>query len=907
MSVGCFAAITDVLVCSSVVCFWSGAVSGSYRKQTLNEMIRRRHAALGSVFGGGYYVRLGKKAVTDHHSTAGEQPMTDDDREVIRNEIAPLLQKAEVSLLLGAGFSVDNSSGLGLLPTGDGLRDMILQKCGKKAGPRTTLKDAYLLGSREILDFNAFLAECFTVNSVLPWQERIFSYPWGRIYTTNIDNVLNVAFEQCAKKSKLGGDFVFANYLDPNILSSAIGSIPVVSIHGTCLKLGDGFIFSSLEYAKAAIKILDWHRDLAAKILTGGLVVVGNQLDESDIDSHLAIREGTYKSSGTTGNFIVMPRPDEIKAANYAAAGYRVLDCTAEEFFTELFAASAPRTMAEIVLNSTPSIKKAVNDVKAMTWFRNAFRSAVVEMDEAKTRTGILRHFITGSDPDWFFIVNDAHATTSVARMITDRALSQMQSSTTGVGVLHITGPSGSGKTTAIRSAVRELVRTYPYIYEFDGGREIDTDLLKRMIEGFKEKTIFIFYSSAEYYFAINFIADRLQDHRKPYTLFILEDRTSEHRKSYRQIADPSRSEYFEFPELTLADAGLIAEKIQSSGLVIPNFSDFETVKRARIIIDKERGYSGDLLSALFSLTSHENFEQKIFEEYHSVPEGLPRRILDVVSILSAQDFAVPVDYIAGFLSERMEDISKCLAAELAGVLVAHPKAGAVKCRHRIIAQYYFDNCIARSGNVDMIVGILEFLSRKFTIDDIRLHPLPYRIYKDIISFEFLYESFFPKTSRRTDTERTYHEAQRFFGQDGVFWLHFGRYYRKTNRWDESIDCFRTGLKFYDSFQTRHSLGTALLEKYIAGGCGDQALYQEGAQLLETERARRGIQDPYPTTTLLTLLMRIVSVTQDNADAETRLKDCVNFGLKNFADDELFRERFSAYMRRNNSKWPLLG
>ncbi len=39
--------------------------------------------------------------------------MTDDDREVIRNEIAPLLQKAEVSLLLGAGFSVDNSSGLG--------------------------------------------------------------------------------------------------------------------------------------------------------------------------------------------------------------------------------------------------------------------------------------------------------------------------------------------------------------------------------------------------------------------------------------------------------------------------------------------------------------------------------------------------------------------------------------------------------------------------------------------------------------------------------------------------------------------------------------------------------------------------------------------------------------------------
>jgi len=445
---------------------------------------------------------------------------------------------------------------------------------------------------------------------------------------------------------------------------------------------------------------------------------------------------------------------------------------------------------------------------------------------------------------------------------------------------------------------LREIVRTYPYVYEFDGNKEIDTELLKKMLEGFKEKTVFVFYSSAEYYFAINFIVGRLKNQSKPYALFILEDRTSAHRKSYRQIADPDKSEYFEFPELNLADAELIAEKIQSSGLVIPKFSEFDASKRARIIVDKERGYSGDLLSALFSLTSHENFEQKIFEEYHSVPEGLPRKILDVVSILSAQDFAVPVDYIAGFLSERMEDVSKCLADELAGVLVAHPKAGAVKCRHRIIAQYYFDNCIARSGNVDMIVGILEFLSRKFTIEDIRLHPLPYRIYKEIISFEFLYESFFPKASRRADTERTYHEAQRFFGQDGVFWLHFGRYYRKTKRWDESIDCFRTGLNFYDSFQTRHSLGTVLLEKYIAGGCAEWSLYEEGTQLLEVERTSRGLSDAYPTTTLLALLIRIVAVVYDNSDAEDRLKECVNFGLKNFADDEFFRVQLSKYMKR---------
>lgn len=828
--------------------------------------------------------------------------MNESFRKVIREEIAPLVRNAGASLLLGAGFSIVNESKNGNLPGGEKLRDLILQRCGKTAGPKTTLKDAYLLGARVISDFEDFFKECFTVDKALSWQENIFAYPWSRIYTTNIDNVLKTAHDQCEKKGRLGADFSFANYLDPSILSNAIGSVPVISIHGTCEKIGEGFIFSSLEYAKASVKILDWHRDLAAKIMMGGLVVIGNQLDESDIDNHLAQRESSYARDGAPSNYIVIPSPDEIKAANYESAGYKVLDCTAEEFFVELYAATKPRTMAEIVLSSTPSIKKAVSDVKAMTWFKGAFKVALAESENATTKTGILRHFVTGADPDWFYIVNDAHATTSIVKNITKTVALMMQSHSNGIGVLHVTGQSGCGKSTAIRASVKDLLRSYKYIYEFDAGKEIDTDFLRRMIEGFTEKSIFVFYSAAEYYFAINVIADRLEDHKKPYALFILEDRTRDHRKNYRQIANPMRSEYFEFPPLNNEDAILISQKIQDSGAVLPKFSEYSLDRRARLLVDKERGYSGDLLSALFSLTLHENFEQKIYEEYHAIPEGLPRSILDVVSILGAEDFQTPIDYIGGFLSERMEDVNNCLHSDLADVLMSNSNAGSVKCRHRRIAEYYFDNCIARSGSVSTIVGILEFLSRKFSVADIRLHPLPYRMYKNIISFDFLFETYYPHSSRVLDTEKTYHEAQRFFNQDGIFWLHFGRFYRKTKRWDEAIDCFKTGLNFYDSFQTKHSLGTALLEKYISQGCMDINLYNEGVDFLENERRRRGDADPYPTTTMFALLIRITDIDPQNSDAESRLKNCANAGFKHFADDEYFKSQLTKFMSRR--KYP---
>ena len=153
---------------------------------------------------------------------------------------------------------------------------------------------------REITNFPKFLAECFTVQSILPWQEKLFHYSWNKIYTTNIDNVLNVAFSEANRKGKTAGDFTFFNYSDPSLVSNTIGSIPVVTIHGTCKKLDEGFIFSTLKYAKASNRVLDWHRDLAAKMMTGGVIVVGNQMDETDFDSYLVSRESAYGQSSST-------------------------------------------------------------------------------------------------------------------------------------------------------------------------------------------------------------------------------------------------------------------------------------------------------------------------------------------------------------------------------------------------------------------------------------------------------------------------------------------------------------------------------------------------------------------------------------------------------------------------------
>lgn len=828
--------------------------------------------------------------------------MKDEDKEILRTQIAPLLERGELSLLLGAGFSIENpmASGDEKLPGGDALKELLLKKCGKAPGPRTTLKDAYLFAKTKLAEeFDGVFASFFTVDKAFRWQEKIFDYVWARIYTTNVDNVLNVAHDQAKLAKAISGDFKFFNYVDEGLVSETIGTIPVITIHGSCLAFHNGFVFSSLEYAKQTNRLLDWHNDLASRVLAGGVVVVGNQLEESDFDSYISRRKELYELQAAPVNWVVGPNPDEIKSENLRDAGFTVIDATAEDFFNTLFALVKSKSIADIVLAKLPSVKRAMANRQAMTWFKGAFSLVFERIEQAHEEKGIIRHFITGADPEWYYIVNEVHAQTQRGTELLGKMAGLLASNNEGVGILHVIGPSGSGKTTGIRNALRKLAPSYQAMYEFNSEQSMEKNFLRSIVENISGKTVLVFYTASAFYYAIKEVADRLKDRGNPYCLFVLEDRTSSYKKNKSQIHVPAiEKQFIEFGDLRIDDATNIAQKIEEAGLKFDNFSEYPLIRRANIILDKEKGFEGDLLSALFSLTTHENFERKLFEDYHSAKHGLPRRVLDLVVIIHSHGFRVPINYIAGAVGESVNELTRCITEELAGILVIPKGTSVVQCRHRVIASYYFDNYIAGDGDPELLIGLLEFLSRQFTIADISFHPLPYRIYRELISFEFLYEKYFRPSTRNSDCEKLFNEAQSFYGRDGIFWLHFGRYYRKTHNLDQAIDCFRTGLEFYDSFQTKHSLGLALVEVYLDGGGIDS--YVEGIKYLEQERLSRGAADAYPTATLLQLLTKVIRKYQDNTDAIRRAKECFNYGIKYFRDDEHFKTVAADYLKAGN-------
>ena len=170
-------------------------------------------------------------------------------------DINNLLQKIEAKntiLFLGSGFSTDakNISGEDL-PTGNGLANILAEKLGFK-------KDKYTLDviAREFRmsenpvggDYNLFelLKKTLTVNDVSKTQSTILDYSWKRIYTTNFDNVIDVAMAK-NKQTKFKSYSAMLDTVDDNYRGQE-----VVYVNGRLNGLNYGDFDSSVRLTKSS-------------------------------------------------------------------------------------------------------------------------------------------------------------------------------------------------------------------------------------------------------------------------------------------------------------------------------------------------------------------------------------------------------------------------------------------------------------------------------------------------------------------------------------------------------------------------------------------------------------------------------------------------------------------------------
>ena len=114
------------------------------------------------------------------------------------DKLAEGLAQREYSLLLGAGASIGAKGGNGSpLPTGTGLRDKLVSEFKIDVGNEApSLQQVYANLHRNQLEaLTNYLLDWFT-KCQPNWQHLLAEFSWQRIWTLNIDDVLEQAFKR---------------------------------------------------------------------------------------------------------------------------------------------------------------------------------------------------------------------------------------------------------------------------------------------------------------------------------------------------------------------------------------------------------------------------------------------------------------------------------------------------------------------------------------------------------------------------------------------------------------------------------------------------------------------------------------------------------------------------------------
>lgn len=221
------------------------------------------------------------------------------------------------TLFLGAGFSRDAICESGVMPTGNDLRkelfnkflaNQVDQKKGEqiqKYGLRETCDCIDSLISNGKAEREKYLTE--RLKGAWPnekgFHRLITKYPWKRIYTVNIDDLVENIYESAHKKYK--------SISTKEEVPELGEGMELIKLHGCVRRPEKGYCFSKKEYHTLINQRLDLGlSEFTNEIYSSNdIIFIGASMDEPDLEHYLQLYEDMQIRRKSNKLFFIDPNP----------------------------------------------------------------------------------------------------------------------------------------------------------------------------------------------------------------------------------------------------------------------------------------------------------------------------------------------------------------------------------------------------------------------------------------------------------------------------------------------------------------------------------------------------------------------------------------------------------------------
>ena len=210
-----------------------------------------------------------------------------------KEELKEILLDSTPILFLGAGFSVGAKNNMDTMPAHD-LKEHIFQTLviGKVDEQYYDEIRGYNLRhlcdqvnsiykSRDMLE--KLLTSCYKgtkPDKKNPFHLKLTSYPWRKIFTVNIDDLVENIYKSNNK------ELIVQNTKKLKIANSK--DTILYKLHGCVNRPDEGYIFSETDYLELTTKKMDAKlNDFTSEMLQNNVIFIGASMDEPDIEYYL--------------------------------------------------------------------------------------------------------------------------------------------------------------------------------------------------------------------------------------------------------------------------------------------------------------------------------------------------------------------------------------------------------------------------------------------------------------------------------------------------------------------------------------------------------------------------------------------------------------------------------------------
>lgn len=669
-------------------------------------------------------------------------------------------------LFTGAGFSLGAVNGAGeKIPSGNELKRKLLvdflgyqensEECVELMASSLSDICTFAEGEYSSQKLHDYLIATFSECTPKEFHNTIARFPfWKRIYTINIDDVLENASEKAA---------LVVQNSERQFMYSRAKQKEYIKLHG-CVKNRSGkLVFSNHQYVDSMLSSTDYRFNCFARDMqVENFVILGTEMNEINLDYYLQLFSSVSDKTSHGQLFFINPSPRLVFKSKVTKVGAHIIEWTTEQFANHL----------QELCKTAGSKKVGDNKIEDFLCVKDRF-------DIDRNFKGYKSFLYFGQYPEYRDIIFDWDFTNPEIEDLYDFINTTVYNGYGHTLMLSLFGKSLSGKSTYLKRLAIKFVKDNVAVYDYCGKRFDVKDVCSKC-NSLTDTNIALFFDNASFYYSE--IRHLIQTFPKNKNLvFISSARTYAHnRKRYCLVSEPWFKEILVTGD-TKSEGDLfaidIAKKLDEKGLLGKLKS--KSFKERVLYISS----FSDVESCLFSITRGRHFQSRQLKNFFDMKEKYSdgMDLLRQLAILYKMDLPyLPLELVSLMYNRNHQTILKSTE----NFITYNKECNGISIRDTFLVQHLLKNVNYKKYN-ELLKDILVVVSPQVLDGN---HTYWNEIASTLMKCKLLRTVLH---LRNIDVKNLLTDIKPYYNDDYNYWLQVGLSEQHDSEYELALNHFR--------------------------------------------------------------------------------------------------------------------